>query len=52
MNANDLIEYAEKHPELQEKFLKEVGLNNAPEMIQTSRLDSEDYWDFILGEMN
>ena len=52
MNGNDLIEYQEKHPELQEQFLKQIGAENLPEMIQCKKLESEEYWDFVLEEMN
>lgn len=52
MNGNDLIEYQEKHPELQEKYLKKIGAENLPEMIQVKKLESAEYWKFVLEEMN
>ena len=52
MNGSDLIEYQEKHPELQEQFLKKIGAENLPEMIQTKKLESKEYWEFVQGEMN
>ena len=52
MNGKILLEFEEQHPELQDEFLKGIGMQNSPEMIQIRRLDSSDYWDFVLGEMN
>ena len=52
MNGNDLIEFEEKNPELQLKFLESVGLADAVEVLQTRKLESQEYWDFVQEEMN
>jgi len=52
MNGNDLIEFEEKYPELQMKFLESIGLLNAPEVLQVKKLESQEYWDFVEEEYN
>ncbi len=51
MNGSDLIEFEEKNPELQMKYLESINLGNAPEMLQVKKLESQEYWDFVLEEM-
>jgi len=52
MNGNDLIEFEEHHPELQEKFLEENGMDILLDDIKTNKLESDEYWKFVEEEYN
>ena len=52
MNSNDLIEFEEKNPELQMKFLESINLEKEDSVVQAKKLESSEYWDFVLEEYN
>ncbi len=55
MNGNNLIEFEEKHPDLQMNFLETKGYveyDEYPESDIMDLLESDEYWKFVEEEYN
>ncbi len=51
MNGNDLIDFEEKNPDLQMKFLESIGMEKSSVIAQAHKLESQEYWDFVQEEL-
>ena len=48
----ELIEFEEKNPELQMKFLESVGMEKLSVIAQAHKLESQEYQNFVEEKFN